>query len=417
PEQRHHRDAGARAPQAVHEVGEFLAEGGGRCRLPMGARQHREARVAPRAVAQHRDHLIQLRQHHALARFGEHQRVRQVVDVLGGRGEVDELQGALHFAVLAEARLEPVLDRLDVVVGFRLDRLYLLRVGFVELQHQVVERSRGLAGEGLQLADRGLRGERHEPCQLDAHAIAGERVFAEEGPQGIRGLCVPAVERRQRGELGGHGSYYIIRAPMKLLGSVPSPYTRKVRIVLAEKKIDCDFEVVDVIPPENPVNALNPLGKVPTLVLDDGTTLFDSRVIVEFLDGASPLARLIPDDNRERVAVRRWEALADGSLDAGLLIRYESLRPKKEQSKAWTEKQVGKLTRGVAMIAAELGEKTWCQGDRYSLADIAVGCCLGWLEFRKPGGVEWRSQYPNLERHYAKLMDRPAFADTAPPKA
>ena len=204
---------------------------------------------------------------------------------------------------------------------------------------------------------------------------------------------------------------------MKLLSSAASPYTRKVRIVLAEKKIDCDFEVVDVIPPENPVNALNPLGKVPTLVLDDGTTLFDSRVIVEFLDGASPLARLIPDDNRERVAVRRWEALADGSLDAGLLIRYESLRPKKEQSKAWTEKQVGKLTRGVAMIAAELGEKTWCQGDRYSLADIAVGCCLGWLEFRKPGGVEWRSQYPNLERHYAKLMDRPAFADTAPPKA
>ena len=204
---------------------------------------------------------------------------------------------------------------------------------------------------------------------------------------------------------------------MKLLGSVPSPYTRKVRVVLAEKKIDCDFEVVDVVPPENPVNALNPLGKVPTLVLDDGTALFDSRVIVEFLDGASPLARLIPDDNRERVAVRRWEALADGSLDAGLLIRYESLRPKKEQSKAWTDKQVGKLARGLAMIAAELGEKTWCQGDRYSLADIAVGCCLGWVEFRKPGGVEWRRQYPNLERLYVKLMERPAFADTAPPKA
>lgn len=204
---------------------------------------------------------------------------------------------------------------------------------------------------------------------------------------------------------------------MKLLGSVPSPYTRKVRIVLAEKKIDCDFEVVDVLPPENPVNALNPLGKVPTLVLDDGTALFDSRVIVEFLDGASPLARLIPDDNRERVAVRRWEALADGTLDAGLLIRYESLRPKKEQSKDWTEKQTGKLTRGLALIAAELGDRTWCQGERYSLADIAVGCCLGWVEFRKPGGVAWRARYPNLERLYVKLMERAAFADTAPPKA
>src|SRR5258706_10131290 len=204
---------------------------------------------------------------------------------------------------------------------------------------------------------------------------------------------------------------------MKLLGSAPSPYTRKVCIVLAEKKIDCDFEVVDVNPPENPVNAHNPLGKVPALVLDDGNALFDSRVIVEFLDNVSPLARLIPDDNRERVAVRRWEALADGSLDAGLLIRYESLRPKKEQSQAWSEKQTGKLKRGLAAIAAELGDKAWCHGDRYTLADIAVGCCLGWVEFRKPGGVEWRAGYPNLERFYDKLMERPAVPGTAPPKA
>jgi glutathione S-transferase len=204
---------------------------------------------------------------------------------------------------------------------------------------------------------------------------------------------------------------------MKLLGSVASPYTRKVRVVLAEKKIDCDFEIVDVNPPENPVNAHNPLGKVPALVMDDGSTLFDSRVIVEFLDGVSPLARLIPEDNRERVAVRRWEALADGSLDAGLLIRYESLRPKKEQSAAWVGKQAGKLKRGLAAIAAELGDRTWCHGDRYTLADIAVGCCLGWVEFRKPAGIDWRSEYPNLERFYDKLMERPAFADTAPPKA
>ena len=204
---------------------------------------------------------------------------------------------------------------------------------------------------------------------------------------------------------------------MKLLGSVPSPYTRKVRIVLAEKKIDCDFEVADVNPPDNPVIALNPLGKVPTLMLDDGTALFDSRVIVEFLDSVSPISRLIPDDNRERVAVRRWEALADGALDAGLLIRYESLRPKKEQSKAWSDKQVGKLSRGLATIAAELGDKAWCHGDRYSLADIAVGCCLGWVAFRKPGAIDWRSEFPNLDRYYDKLMERPAFADTAPPKA
>ncbi len=201
---------------------------------------------------------------------------------------------------------------------------------------------------------------------------------------------------------------------MKLLGSIPSPYTRKVRVVLAEKRIECDFEQVDVAPPENPVNGHNPLGKVPTLLLDDGTALFDSRVIVEFLDHVSPIARLIPEDNRERVAVRRWEALADGSLDAGLLIRYESLRPKREQSEAWAGKQTGKLKRGLAMLSAELGDRAWCHGDRYTLADIALGCCLGWVEFRKPGGIEWRGEYPNLERHYGKLMERPAFADTAP---
>jgi glutathione S-transferase len=201
---------------------------------------------------------------------------------------------------------------------------------------------------------------------------------------------------------------------MKLLGSGFSPYTRKVRIVLLEKKIDCDMETVDVAPSENPVNAHNPLGKVPALVLDDGETLFDSRVIVEFLDNVSPLARLIPEDNRDRVAVRRWEALADGCLDAGILIRYEGLRPKKEQSRAWIEKQTGKLKRGLAMIAAELGERPWCHGDRYTLADIAVGACLGWVEFRKPGGIGWRDTYPNLGRHYDKLMDRAAFAETAP---
>ena|SRR5687768_8517217 len=201
---------------------------------------------------------------------------------------------------------------------------------------------------------------------------------------------------------------------MKLLGGPVSPYTRKVRIVLAEKKIECEFEVVDVNPAENPVNAHNALGKIPTLLLDDGTALFDSRVIVEFLDNVSPLARLIPDDNRERVAVRRWEALADGALDAGLLIRYEGLRPKKEQSAAWTGKQAGKLERGLAMIAAELGDRTWCHGDRYSLADIAVGSCLGWVELRKPAGIEWRGAYGNLARFYDRLMERAAFADTAP---
>ncbi len=201
---------------------------------------------------------------------------------------------------------------------------------------------------------------------------------------------------------------------MKLLGSFASPYTRKVRVVLAEKKIECDLSLVDVQPVENPVNAHNPLGKIPALVLDDGTALYDSRVIVEFLDAVSPISRLIPDDVRPRAAVRRWEALADGVLDAALLVRYESLRDKRERSQAWSDKQLARMHRGLAQMGAELGERGFCYGERYSLADIATGCCLGWLDFRKPGDVDWLARYPSLAQHYRKLMERPAFADTVP---
>jgi glutathione S-transferase len=204
---------------------------------------------------------------------------------------------------------------------------------------------------------------------------------------------------------------------MKLLGSLASPFTRKVRIVLAEKKIECDLDLVDVQPVDNPVNAHNPLGKIPTLLLDDGTALYDSRVIVEFLDAVSPISRLIPDEARPRVAVRRWEALADGVLDAGLLVRHELLRDKRERSKAWTDKQLARMRRGLEQMSAELGERAFCHGERYSLADIALGCCAGWLEFRKPGEVDWLAGFPALAQHYRKLMERPAFADTAPQAA
>src|SRR6266850_4051735 len=139
---------------------------------------------------------------------------------------------------------------------------------------------------------------------------------------------------------------------MKLLASLASPYTRKVRVVLAEKKIECELSLVDVQPIDNPANAHNPLGKIPTLVLDDGSALYDSRVIVEFLDSVSPINRLIPDGTRDRVAVRRWEALADGVLDAGLLVRYESLRDKKEQSKAWSDKQLARMQRALKQMSS-----------------------------------------------------------------
>jgi glutathione S-transferase len=200
---------------------------------------------------------------------------------------------------------------------------------------------------------------------------------------------------------------------MKLIGSLASPYTRKVRIVLAEKKIDYDFEIDNPWKADAKAAKLNPLGKVPALLLDDGRTLFDSRVIVGFLDNASPIARLVPAENRERVEVRRWEALADGVLDAGVLARLENQREAKLRSEAWIERQLGKVGAGLAAMDAELGDKPWCVGIGYTLADIALGVCLGWLDFRYPK-MAWKKDHANLARAFARLSERQSFADTVP---
>jgi len=201
---------------------------------------------------------------------------------------------------------------------------------------------------------------------------------------------------------------------MKLFASLASPYARKVRIVLSEKHMDCELQLVDITQPDHAALVHNPLGKIPVLLLDDGMPLYDSRVIVEFLDNISPIRRLIPKGNRERIAVRRWEALADGVLDAAVLVRAESLRPTNEQNANWMARQLGKAERGLAQMAVELGDRNWCHYDRYTLADIALGCCLGWLEFRKPGGIDWSSKHPRLARQFAKLSKRAAFVETAP---
>ncbi len=142
---------------------------------------------------------------------------------------------------------------------------------------------------------------------------------------------------------------------MKLLGSVTSPFVRKVRVVLLEKRIDFEFvsDCMTGSPP--PIEQFNPLGKIPALVLDDGVCLFDSQVITEYLDAISPVGHLIPEPTRERALVKRWEALSDGILDAGVAIVLELRRPENERSAAWMEKQRGKLERGLAQMSRELG--------------------------------------------------------------
>lgn len=200
---------------------------------------------------------------------------------------------------------------------------------------------------------------------------------------------------------------------MKLIGSLTSPFVRKVRIVLAEKKIDYDFELDSPWDAGNGISRFNPLGKVPVLVLDDGTPLYDSRVIVEYLDATAPNNRLIPSGGRERILVRRWEALADGMNDAAVAGFLEAKRTPDKRSDEWIDRQRGKITEGLQVMAADLGEQSWCHGTSISLADIAVGACLGYLEFRYTD-IDWRNSYPKLTRLYEKLMQRPAFAETVP---
>ncbi|MGZ5238013.1 MAG: glutathione S-transferase N-terminal domain-containing protein [Caldimonas sp.] len=203
---------------------------------------------------------------------------------------------------------------------------------------------------------------------------------------------------------------------MKLIGSLTSPYVRKVRIVMAEKKLDYQFVTEDVWA-DDAILASNPLGKVPCLVMEGGEAVFDSRVIVEYLDARSPLARLIPEPNRERTEVRTWEALADGILDAAILARLEANWPGRtaeQRSQAWIDRQLKKVHASLEAIATGLGEKPWCSGIHMTLADIAVGCALGYLAYRFPE-IGWRSEHPSLARLADKMNARPSFVDTAPP--
>jgi len=203
---------------------------------------------------------------------------------------------------------------------------------------------------------------------------------------------------------------------MKLIGSITSPYVRKVRIVMAEKKLDFQFVTEDVWAADTSISAANPLGKVPCLVMEGGEAIFDSRVIVEYVDTLSPVGKLIPDRGRERAEVKTWEALADGLLDAAILARLEASWPGRkegERSQAWIDRQMKKIDDSLMAMNRALAERSNCVGIHLSLADIAVGVAVSYLDFRFPA-IDWRGQYPNLGALYERLSQRQSFKDTQP---
>ena len=200
---------------------------------------------------------------------------------------------------------------------------------------------------------------------------------------------------------------------MKLVTSLTSPYGRKVRVVLAEKKIPFQLQVENPWLPGSPVSSLNPLGKVPVLVLEDGVSVFDSRVIVEYLDHLTPVAHLIPSEPKSRMIVRGVEALTDGVTDAAVLVFLEKKRPPEQQSADWIVLQEKTLFSGLEALSEALGENAWFLGNSMTLADVACGCMLGYLDFRF-SEIDWRSAHPNLAKLAAKLAARPSFVETVP---
>ena len=200
---------------------------------------------------------------------------------------------------------------------------------------------------------------------------------------------------------------------MKLLYTPNSPYARKVRVVAIEKHIDMQLEEVVLGAPDSPVLQYNPLGKIPVLILDDDVALYDSRVIIEYLDTRTPVTKLMPSDVRLRIDVIRWGALADGICDATVAVMLEQRKQANQQSESFIAKQYTKVKNGLTALNKDINKKKWCVNETFSLADIAVGCMLGYLDLRLTD-LDWQNQYPNLAKHYTILSKRPSFKETEP---
>ena len=198
---------------------------------------------------------------------------------------------------------------------------------------------------------------------------------------------------------------------MKLFGSLTSPYARKLRILILEKQLPIEFvQVPAATDPQ--ILARNPLGKVPVFERDNGSVLFDSPVIAEYLDTLSAPA-LLPAAGELRWQALRWAALADGILDAAVLRVVETRRPAPLQSSDALKHQEGKILRAIDFAEREIGAGPWLLDNRLTLADIGLAVALDYVDFRYPN--DWRSSHMKLTRWHAGLSSRPSFVQTHPP--
>lgn len=203
---------------------------------------------------------------------------------------------------------------------------------------------------------------------------------------------------------------------MQLFVSAASPFARKVRVLLLEKQVPHELEVLNLWAP-NELQKVNPIGKVPVLVLDDGRVLTGSALIADWIDARYPQPRFIPADADGRLEVRRWESLVDGTMDAVAASTYElRFHDEATRSVAWLERLRGKVDAGLSALERQLGDRRWLCGDSPSLADIAAGCLVGFMLARTPQFFD-AARYPGLARLARELQTRDSFKATAPPPA
>lgn len=200
---------------------------------------------------------------------------------------------------------------------------------------------------------------------------------------------------------------------MKLIIATPSPYARKARVALLEKYIEFELIVDNPWLRAAQAPAHNPLGKIPILILDDGRVLHDSKVIVEYVDALNQTPQLIPSELGPRIEHKQIEALADGVCDAVVLTVLERARPPAAQSSDWLARQRSKIEAGVTQCEQLIGERDWFVAARFGLADICVGCMLGYLDLRLPD-FDWRRRSPRLSAFFDRIAARASFAATVP---
>jgi glutathione S-transferase len=199
---------------------------------------------------------------------------------------------------------------------------------------------------------------------------------------------------------------------MKLYGSLTSPYVRKVRVLIREKNLACEFVVADAWAADSPIPALNPLGKVPALALDTGDVLFDSPVIVEYLDSLKAPV-LLPVSGAARWETLRWQALADGMLDATVSRLLELRRPAEQQSAENVRRQEDKIARSIEYTEQRLSRESWLMENRFTLADLVMAVALEYIDFRYPHN--WRGRHARLAQWLAGVSARPSLIETRPP--